>query len=44
MEKIEVDKKDRPKEEIKIEQCIVFVNPFDEADEMVRELLVLYLH
>ncbi|XP_041348472.1 RING-type E3 ubiquitin-protein ligase PPIL2-like [Gigantopelta aegis] len=37
MEKVEVDKKDRPKEEIRIEECIVFVNPFDEADEMLQQ-------
>ncbi|ELT92391.1 hypothetical protein CAPTEDRAFT_102535 [Capitella teleta] len=36
MEKIEVDKKDRPKTEIKIIECTVFVNPYDAADEQLK--------
>ena len=35
IEKIDVDKHDRPEEEVKIEECVVFVNPYDEADEQV---------
>ncbi|XP_070205955.1 RING-type E3 ubiquitin-protein ligase PPIL2-like [Littorina saxatilis] len=35
MEKVEVDKKDKPKEEMKIESCVVFVNPYEEADELL---------
>lgn len=35
MEKVERDKKDRPKQTIKIEECKVFVNPFTEIDEQV---------
>ncbi|XP_046326965.2 RING-type E3 ubiquitin-protein ligase PPIL2-like [Haliotis rufescens] len=37
MEAIEVNKHDKPKEEIKIENVIVFVNPFDEADEQLKK-------
>ncbi|CAM1327601.1 PPIL2 (predicted), partial [Pycnogonum litorale] len=38
MEKIEVDAKDKPKEEIKVERTSVFVDPFKEADdELERE-------
>ncbi|XP_022108867.1 peptidyl-prolyl cis-trans isomerase-like 2 [Acanthaster planci] len=33
MERIETDKKDRPKETITIEDATIFVNPFDEVDE-----------
>ncbi|XP_033627166.1 RING-type E3 ubiquitin-protein ligase PPIL2-like [Asterias rubens] len=33
MERVETDKKDRPKEVITIEDAVVFVNPFDEVDE-----------
>ncbi|XP_038059065.1 RING-type E3 ubiquitin-protein ligase PPIL2-like isoform X1 [Patiria miniata] len=33
MERIETDKKDRPKETITLEDVIIFVNPFDEVDE-----------
>jgi len=35
MEKIEVDNKDRPIEDIIIEDCQVFVDPYLEADEQV---------
>jgi len=35
MEKIEVDAKDKPKDEIKILGCQVFVNPYEEVDEML---------
>ncbi|KAK7494081.1 hypothetical protein BaRGS_00014739 [Batillaria attramentaria] len=37
MEKVEVDKKDKPKEEIRIESCTVFVNPYEEADEQLAK-------
>ncbi|XP_076452779.1 RING-type E3 ubiquitin-protein ligase PPIL2-like [Babylonia areolata] len=37
MEKVEVDKKDRPKEEIRIESCTIFVNPYEEADEQLAQ-------
>ncbi|XP_071848764.1 RING-type E3 ubiquitin-protein ligase PPIL2-like [Apostichopus japonicus] len=37
MEKVETDKKDRPKEEIQIKDCMVFVNPFEEVDEELAE-------
>ncbi|XP_055324360.1 RING-type E3 ubiquitin-protein ligase PPIL2 [Sitodiplosis mosellana] len=37
MEKIEVDNKDRPIEDIVIEKCILFVDPFQEADEMLAK-------
>ncbi|XP_021370894.1 peptidyl-prolyl cis-trans isomerase-like 2 [Mizuhopecten yessoensis] len=37
MEKVETDKKDRPKEEIKIEDVVIYVNPYDEADEMLQQ-------
>ena len=33
MEAVETDKKDRPKTSIKIEDCIVFVDPYLEIDE-----------
>jgi peptidyl-prolyl cis-trans isomerase-like protein 2 len=35
MEAVEVDKKDRPKTSIKIEDCLVFVDPYKEVDEQV---------
>lgn len=35
MEKIEVDNKDRPIEDIKIEKVHIFVDPFEEADEQL---------
>lgn len=35
MEKIEVDNKDRPIEDIKIEKVHIFVDPFQEADEQL---------
>ena len=38
MEKIEVDNKDKPIEDIVIIKAQVFVNPFEEADEQVRLL------
>ncbi|KAK3085164.1 hypothetical protein FSP39_025276 [Pinctada imbricata] len=41
LDKIEIiptDKKDKPKEEVKLEEAVVFVNPFDDADEEVRML------
>ena len=38
MERIETDKKDRPKETITLEDATIFVNPYDEVDEEVRHL------
>ncbi len=35
MEAVETDKKDRPKSSITIEDCIVFVDPYQEVDEQV---------
>lgn len=35
MEKIEVDNKDRPIEDIKLESVHIFVDPFQEADEQL---------
>ncbi|XP_022920899.1 RING-type E3 ubiquitin-protein ligase PPIL2 [Onthophagus taurus] len=37
MERIEVDNKDRPIEDIVLLQAQVFVNPYDEADEMLAK-------
>lgn len=37
MEKIEVDNKDRPIEDIIIEKAHIFVDPFQEADEMLAK-------
>ncbi|XP_059168026.1 RING-type E3 ubiquitin-protein ligase PPIL2-like [Physella acuta] len=37
MEAIEVDKKDKPKIDIIIEDCVVFSNPYDEADEQLKK-------
>ncbi|XP_062505241.1 RING-type E3 ubiquitin-protein ligase PPIL2-like isoform X2 [Corticium candelabrum] len=37
MEKVETDKKDRPKETIKIREVIVFVNPFDDIEKQFAE-------
>ncbi|XP_077995435.1 RING-type E3 ubiquitin-protein ligase PPIL2-like [Glandiceps talaboti] len=37
MEAVETDKKDKPKEDIKIESISVFVNPFDEVDLALRD-------
>lgn len=36
MEAIEVDKHDKPKEDIKFLESQVFVNPYDEVDEMLK--------
>jgi len=36
MEAVDVDKKDRPKVSIKIEDCLVFVDPYKEIDEQVN--------
>lgn len=35
MERVEVDNKDRPIEDLYIIRAQVFTNPFDEADELV---------
>ena len=32
-----MDRSDRPKDEIKILDCQVFVNPYEEVDEMVSK-------
>lgn len=40
IEYIETDKKDRPKTSIKIEDCLVFVNPFAEVDQQV--ILIIF--
>lgn len=39
IEYVETDKKDRPKTSIKIEDCIVFVDPFAEVDAEVKLLI-----
>ena len=36
MEKVETDDKDKPQEEIKIENVTVFVDPFEEVDQKVH--------
>lgn len=36
MEAVDCDKKDRPKISIKIEDTLVFVDPYAEVDEQVR--------
>lgn len=36
MEKVETDDKDRPLEEIKVVDCQVFVNPYEEVDELLK--------
>ena len=35
MEKVETDSKDTPLEEIRIDKTVVFVDPFEEADQQV---------
>lgn len=40
MERVETDKKDRPKEVITIEDAVIFVNPFDEVDEEVNTVFL----
>ncbi|XP_030856393.1 RING-type E3 ubiquitin-protein ligase PPIL2 [Strongylocentrotus purpuratus] len=37
MEKIETDKKDRPLEDIVIQDTVVFVNPYEEVDKEISE-------
>lgn len=37
LERIETDEKDRPKETIKLIKTVVFVNPFDEVDAVLKE-------
>lgn len=44
MERIEVDNKDRPIENIVLLKTEIFVNPFDEADEQVVLLTFLLIH
>lgn len=39
MESVETDKKERPKVSIKIEDTIVFVDPYAEIDEQVYQYL-----
>jgi peptidyl-prolyl cis-trans isomerase-like protein 2 len=36
IEAVETDKKDRPKTSIKIEDCLVFVDPYAEIDEQLK--------
>lgn len=36
MESVDVDKKDRPKSSIKIEDCMVFVDPYKDIDEQIQ--------
>ena len=36
MEKVETDEKDKPLEEVKIENVTVFVDPFEEVDQKVH--------
>ena len=36
IEAVETDKKDRPKTSIKIEDCLVFVDPYAEVDEQIK--------
>lgn len=40
MERVEVDNKDKPIEDIVIIKAQIFVNPYDEADEIVSMLLL----
>ncbi len=35
IESVETDKKDRPKVSVKIEDCLVFVDPYVEVDDQV---------
>ncbi len=35
LERVETDNKDRPIEDLVIERCLVFVDPFAEVDEQV---------
>ena len=37
IEAVDTDKKDRPKVSIKIEDCLVFVDPYAEIDEQVSQ-------
>lgn len=37
IECVETDKKDRPKSDIVIETCTVFVDPYEEADEVLKK-------
>lgn len=37
MEAVEVDKKDKPKTDIILEDCIVFTDPYEEADEQLKK-------
>ena len=43
IESVETDNKDKPIEEIIIQKAQVFVDPFAEADEMVRCLCLTYI-
>lgn len=42
IESVETDKKDRPKVSIKIEDCVVFVDPYLEVDEQVNYSFFLW--
>lgn len=41
IEEIETDNKDRPIEEVRLIKATVFVNPFQEADDEVGNILCL---
>ena len=43
MEAIDTDKKERPKSSIKLEDCLVFVDPYVEVDEQASYCLVDFL-
>lgn len=44
MERVEVDNKDRPIEDIVIEKAQVFVDPYQEADDQVRLPIFSVIH
>ena len=43
IESVETDNKDKPIEEIIIQKAQVFVDPFAEADEMVKCIIMTYI-
>lgn len=44
IEKVEVDNKDRPIEDIIVQKAQIFVDPYEEADEQVVITFYVYLH
>jgi hypothetical protein len=42
MEAVDTDKKDRPKVSVKIDDCLVFVDPYKEVDEQVKIKIYQY--